>query len=178
LYRPIPPWLPGQKSSKKVRFEQLISCTFWSPNLTRVTTKKDFFNSHARRSPAMLSEKAVALLAALPYRPDAEWGVNILPFGSIYWKDEMPSLRDLVEKQDDMLIIHAMFGIRLKLWDREVLNAQDQRSWDAVKGQVPHWVLFHRLNLNEEQEQAREEAERQVEREFESLSDNCDNAPV
>jgi len=126
----------------------------------------------------MLSEKAVALLADLPYRPDAEWGVNILPFGSIYWKDEMPSLRDLVDKQDDMLIIHAMFGIRLKLWDREVLNAQDQGLWDAVKSQVPHWALFHRLNLNEEQKQARKEAERQVDREFESLSDDSDNAPV
>ncbi len=39
----------------------------------------------------------------------------------------MPSLGDLLDKQDDMLIIHAMFGIRLKLWDGEVLNAQDQR---------------------------------------------------
>ena len=28
-----------------------------------------------------------------------------------------------------MLIIHAMFGIRLRLWDGEVLNAQDQRLW-------------------------------------------------
>lgn len=126
----------------------------------------------------MLSERAVALLAALPYRPDAEWGVNILPFGSIYWKDEMPSLGDLLDKPDDMLIIHAMFGIRLKLWDREVLNAQDQRLWDAVESQVPLWALFHRLNLNEEQRRAREEAERQVEREFESLSDDSDNVPV
>jgi hypothetical protein len=126
----------------------------------------------------MLSEKAAALLAALPYRPEAEWKVNILPFGSIYWTDEMPSLRDLFDKQDDMLIIHAMFGVRLKLWDGEVLNAQDQRLWDAVKSQVPHWALFRRLNLNDEQKQARKEAERQVEREFESLSDDSDSAPV
>src|SRR5258708_39657928 len=109
----------------------------------------------------MLSEKAVALLVALPYRPDAGWGVNILPFGSIYWEDEMPSLRDLSDEQD-LLIIHAMFGMRLKLWDREVLDAQDQRLWDAVRSQVPHWALFHRLTLNEEQKQAREKTERQV----------------
>ncbi len=87
----------------------------------------------------------------------------------------MPPLRDLVDKQQDMLIIHAMFGIRLKLWDGEVLNAQDQPLWDAVKDQVPQWALFHRLNLNEGQKQARKEAERQVEREFESLSDDSDN---
>jgi hypothetical protein len=124
----------------------------------------------------MLSKNAVALLAALPYRPDAEWGVNILPFGSIYWKDEMPPLADLIDKQDDMLIIHAMFGIRLKLWDHEVMNVEDQQLWDAVKSQVPRWALFHRLNLNEEQIRARKEAEQQVEREFEGLSDDSDNA--
>ena len=90
----------------------------------------------------------------------------------------MPSLCDLLAQQHDTLVIFAMFGIRLKVWDREVLNAQDQRLWDAVKSQVPDWALFHRLNLNEEQKQAREEAERQVELEFESLSDDSDNAPV
>jgi len=126
----------------------------------------------------MLSKNAVALLEALPYRPDAGWRVNILPFGSIYWEDEMPSLRDLSDKQDDMLIIHAMFGIRLKLWGREVPDAQEQRLWDAVRSQAPRWALFHRLSLNEEQKQARAEAERQVEREFECLSDDSDNEPV
>jgi hypothetical protein len=125
----------------------------------------------------MLSEQAVALLERLPYRHDAEWQVNILPFGSIYWTDEMPSLHDLVDKLGDMLIIHAMFGIRLKLWDGEALDAQDQRLWDGVKGQVPNWALFHRLNLNDEQKQARKKAERQVEEEFESLSDDSGNAP-
>jgi hypothetical protein len=122
----------------------------------------------------MLSEKAVALLAAFSYRPDAAWGVNILPFGSIYWKDEMPSLADLIDNQDDMLIIHAMFGIRMKLWDHELLNAQDQRLWDAVKSQVPRWALFQRLKLDEEQKRARKEAEQQVEREFKSLFDDPD----
>jgi hypothetical protein len=125
----------------------------------------------------MLSEKAVALLAALPYRPDAEWGVNLLPFGSVYWKDEMPSLQLLSDTPKDMLIIHEMFGIRLKLWDGEVLSAPDQRLWDAVRSQVPQWALFHRLNLNDEQKQARKEAERQVELEFESLPDDSDAAP-
>src|SRR6266700_3466373 len=125
----------------------------------------------------MLSEKAVALLADLPYRPNAEWQVNILPFGSIYWTDEMPSIDALLAKPDDMLIITTMFGISMKLWDGEALNAQDQRFWDAVKDQVPHWALFRRLNLNDEQKQARREAERQVEEEFESLSDDTDDAP-
>ena len=109
--------------------------------------------------PNMLSAEAVALLAALPYRPDAEWEVNILPFGSIYWKDEMPPLGDLLDKQQDMLIINGMFGIRLKLWDGEALNNKDQQLWDAVKCQVPQWALFQRLNLKDEQKHARKEAE-------------------
>lgn len=122
----------------------------------------------------MLSEKAVTLLAALPYRPDAEWAVNFLPFGSIYWKDEMPPLEDLLDKQQDLLLIQGMFGIRLKLWNGEALNSQDQQLWDAVRCQVPQWALFHRLNLNDEQKHARKEAEDQVTREFESWSDDPD----
>jgi len=31
----------------------------------------------------MLTERMVAVLSALEYRSDAEWEVNILPFGSI-----------------------------------------------------------------------------------------------
>ena len=123
----------------------------------------------------MLSEKAVALLAALPYRPDAKWAVNILPFGSIYWEDEMPLLADLLDKQQDMSIIHGMFGVRLKLWDGQALDTQDQQLWDAVKRQVPQWALFHRLNLNDEQKHARQEAEDQIAREFESWSDDPDS---
>ncbi len=99
-----------------------------------------------------LSEYAVALLAGLPYRPDAEWQVNILSFGSIYWMDEMPPIGELLAKQDDMLIILRMFGIRLQLWDGEVLSAQDQHLWNGV-------------------------TERQVEEEFECLSDGSDVVP-
>src|SRR4051812_33628544 len=107
----------------------------------------------------MLSEKAAAVLAALPYRQDAKWEVNILPFGSIYWDDEMPAGRDLFYRLEDMSIIFSMFGIRLKLWDGEVLNVKDQQLWDAVQGQVPHWALFHRLDLTDEQKHARYDAE-------------------
>jgi hypothetical protein len=49
------------------------------------------------------------------------------------------------------------------------LNTQDQQLWDAVKRQVPHWALFKRLNLSDEQRLARKKAERQVEQEFESF---------
>lgn len=117
----------------------------------------------------MLSETIVRVLAAMPYQPDAEWEVNILPFGSVFWKDEMPAIRDLFDRPEDMGIIHAMFGLRLQIWDGETLNSQDQQLWDAVRRQVPQWALFKRLRLTEEQKFAREKAERQVEQEFESI---------
>ena len=117
----------------------------------------------------MLNENIVAVLAALPFQPDAEWGVNILPFGSIFWKDEMPAIADLFDRPEDMAIVHAMFGMRLKSWDGEELNAQDQELWDAVNRRVPHWALFRRLSLTNEQRLAREKAEQQVEQAFESV---------
>ena len=117
----------------------------------------------------MLSEKTIAILAAMPYQPDAEWEVNILPFGSIFWKDEMPAISDLFDRPQDMGIIHAMFGMRLKMWDGEALNHQDQELWDALKRQVPRWALFRRLSLTDGQRLAREKAEQQVEQAFEDI---------
>ena len=124
----------------------------------------------------MLSERMVTLLSALLFRPDAEWKVNILPFGSIYWDDEMPAIGDLFDKAEDLAIILKMFGIRLKLWDGEVLKIQDRQVWDAIKHQVPDWALFKRLSLSDEQKVAREKAERQVEQEFESRGPDVDEA--
>lgn len=123
----------------------------------------------------MLSERMVAVLSALPYRPDSEWQVNILPFGSVYWKDEMPEMRDMLDTQD-MTTVLRMFGIRLQLWDDEALNAEDRQLWDAVRRQVPDWALFKRLSLCDEQRAAREKAEQQVQREFESLGGDQDEA--
>jgi hypothetical protein len=124
----------------------------------------------------MLSEKIVTVLSAMPYQPNAEWEVNILPFGSVFWKDEMPAVRDLFDRPEDMGIIHAMFGMRLKIWDGEALNPQDQALWDAVRQQVPQWALFERLSLTDEQRLAREKAERQVEQEFESIGPEHDDS--
>lgn len=119
----------------------------------------------------MLSEQAVATLAALPYQSDSDWGINYLPFGSIYWHDEFPDsvLTDLFDCQEDLSLINAMFGFRLKVWDGQKFSAEDQQLWDVVQRQVPHWAFFHRLTLTEEQERARGKAERQVEQEFENF---------
>ena len=79
-----------------------------------------------------------------------------------------------------MGIIHAMFGMRLKIWDGDALNHQEQDLWKAVKHQVPQWALFRRLSLTDGQRLARAKAERQVEQAFEDIGpdhgatkDNC-----
>jgi len=95
----------------------------------------------------------------------------MVPFGSIFWLDEMPSMAELFEDTNDAFLIHSMFALRLKLWDGQTLNADDQQLWDSVKTQVPEWPLFKRLCLSSEQKQAREQAELNVQHAFESLSE-------
>ena len=60
------------------------------------------YKSYHCRGPVMLSETVVAVLSALLHQSDAEWEVNILPFGSIFWKDEMPAMGDLFDRPEDM----------------------------------------------------------------------------
>ena len=98
--------------------------------------------------------------------------MNMLPFGSIFWLDEMPSMAELFENTNDAFLIHSMFGLRLKLWDGQTLDADEQQLWDSVKAQVPEWPFFKRLSLSTEQQQAREQAELQVQHAFESLSES------
>jgi len=78
----------------------------------------------------------------------------MLPFGSIFWLDEMPSMAELFENTNDAFLIHSMFGLRLKLWDGQTLDADEQQLWDSVKAQVPEWPFFKRLSLSTEQQQA------------------------
>jgi hypothetical protein len=115
----------------------------------------------------ILSEKAVAVLAGLKYRPEAGWVANLHPLGSIVWNDEMPDSNERFQlPRHDMSTIIFMFAARRKLWDGKVLDAQEQQLWDAVKQEVPEWIFFRRLTLSDEEKAAREEADRQIEEEF------------
>ena len=118
------------------------------------------------------SKKAVSMLTALKYQPSAGWGVNIVPFGSIFWLDEMPSMAELFENDNDKFLIYSMFSLRLKLWDGQTLNPDDQQLWDSVKAQVPEWAFFKRLRLTRQQKQDREQAEMQVQHAFDPLNAN------
>ena len=120
----------------------------------------------------MLSEAAVEVLSGLPYQPDAQWWVNVYPFGSIYWADEMPDIRQFVRclKQDRAEILW-MFSIRRELWNAEALSVGDRDLWDSIRTQVPTWALFRRLELADDDKIAKQEIEQQVAQEFDALSD-------
>ena len=75
-----------------------------------------------------------------------------------------------------MAVIFKIFGMRIQLWDGKQLDFQEQQLWDTVRHQIPNWPLFKRLNLSEAQRVARQEAERQVEQELESLGSDPDSA--
>jgi hypothetical protein len=95
--------------------------------------------------PIMLSKKAIKLLSVQQFNPDSDWAVNLVPFGSIYWKDEWPEetllaelqpgdletlLAEMFERPGDISIILSMFGIRLKIWDGESLSTTPR--WQSI----------------------------------------------
>jgi hypothetical protein len=57
-------------------------------------------------------------------------------------------------------------GLRFKIWDGTALSPIDQAIWDTARSQIPDWALLHRLELSDEDQRAREEAETNVEREI------------
>ena len=121
----------------------------------------------------MLSDATVKQLSGLVFRSEAQWLVNLLPFGSVYWADEIPDTRQLIlcGEQDCMNILR-MFSMRIKLWDAEALSHEENQLWNSIRSQVPNWAIFQRLRLSDEDKLARKEAERQVQLEFESLPDD------
>jgi hypothetical protein len=127
----------------------------------------------------MLSEATIALLNELHFRADAKRMVSLIPLGSIYWEDEMPDLLDIAKLSDEERnMIWGLFGIRFKIWDDQQLAADDKSFWEAARSEVPDWPLFHRLALSLDDRKAREEAERDVEKEFEAFFGDADRVEL
>jgi hypothetical protein len=147
----------------------LIDCEIQAEN-ARASVNTNRENHYQLGAVEMLSDIAVKQLSALTFRSESKRLVNILPFGSIYWADEMPDVQQFILcPEQDRTNILRMFSTRIKLWDAEALSDEEINLWNSIHSQVPNWALFQRLTLNDEDRLAREEAKRQVEREFESL---------
>jgi hypothetical protein len=101
--------------------------------------------------------------------------VSWIPLGSIYWEDEMPDDRDLIRfSEEERNIILRLFSIRFKIWDDEPLSTEEVSLWEAARSDLGDWALFHRLVLSADDRDAREQAEREVEKGFEAFLGDAD----
>jgi hypothetical protein len=102
----------------------------------------------------MLSEAAIAYLAARTYRPDAVRNVNLVPLSGIYWDDEYPIGKATSLGNDDYEQILTLFGLRALRWRGESLSEEQQKLWDDTHTRAPTWALFHRTTICDEHLQA------------------------
>ncbi len=99
----------------------------------------------------MLSKAVVKYLSSLKYRADAERRFCFIPISGIYWEDEIPDLKALMKlPQTDRDLVFRLFGIRQRIWDGRNLDSDDKQFWDGVRGHVPDFALFQRLDISAE----------------------------
>lgn len=117
----------------------------------------------------VLSTALVDYLSAMTYRSDAERLESILPLGGIYWADELDfeSMKSLSEPDRDAMF--RVVALRMKLWDGETLDPEDQAFWDAAQCAVPGWAVFRRLTLSDDDRRAHQHAFSQVVEFFEAM---------
>ncbi|MEM7392569.1 MAG: hypothetical protein AAF492_09480, partial [Verrucomicrobiota bacterium] len=109
----------------------------------------------------------------------AERQTCVLPLGGIYWDDEIPEFRALMDiPESDRLSILNLFRIRFKIWDGEPPSGEDKVFWDVARNQVPDYPLFRRLELSEDDRAAQEHVERSAEEGFEALFADADEVSV
>lgn len=107
----------------------------------------------------MLTETTLRFLSTLTYRVDAKRQVCWLPLGGIYWEDEMPHIRHLMNiPKDDRNQILRLFSIRQQIWKGEPLAEAERQVWDATYSQVPSWAFFRRQQISEDDQRAQEQA--------------------
>jgi hypothetical protein len=79
----------------------------------------------------------------------------------------MPDFLKLAElSEDERNAVWRLFGIRYRIWDDEHLCDEDRTFWDGACADAPDWALFQRLTISAADREAREQAERGVEKEF------------
>ena len=127
----------------------------------------------------MISETTLGFLSTLTYRSDAKRQVCWLPLGGIYWEDEMPDIRHLMNiPEDDRNQILRLFGIRLRLWKDEPLLDAEQQVWDTTYSQVPSWAFFRRQQISDDDRRAQEQAEQGSADALEALLADADQVSI
>lgn len=127
----------------------------------------------------MMSETTLGFLSTLTYRADAKRQVCWLPLGGIYWEDEMPDIRHLMNiPEDDRNQIFRLFTIRLRLWKGEPLPDAERMFWDRTYSQVPSWAFFRRQQISDDDQHAQEQAEQGTADALEALLADADRVSI
>jgi hypothetical protein len=127
----------------------------------------------------MLTERAVAYLQPLRFSNSAERKTCLIPLGGIYWEDEFPDFREMMDLPEvDRSGIYRLLALRFKIWKGVELEGADREFWDAARAQVPEYALFSRLKLSDEDRAAQEAIEAELEEAFELLFANADEVTI
>ena len=127
----------------------------------------------------MLSDGALDYLRPLTFDPDAERLSCMIPMGGIYWADEIPDFRVLMDvPKSDRDLIFRLFSIRFKLWAGDELSGDDQSYWDNAQRLVPDYPVFHRVDISDDDRAAQTAAEEDAMAGFEALFGDADELTV
>lgn len=127
----------------------------------------------------MLTERAVAYLQPLRFSNSAERKTCFIPLGGIYWEDEFPDFRKMMDlPEEDRSGIYRLLALRFKIWKGKELVGEDREFWDAARIQVPEYALFRRLKLSEEDRAAQEAIETEMQEVFELLFADADEVTI
>ena len=127
----------------------------------------------------MLTDAALKYLRPLKFNPRAERLSCMIPMGGIYWSDEIPDFRALMDLPDSELKqIYRLFAIRFRLWAGEALTDDDQSYWDAAQQLVPDYPLFHRVRISDDDRAAQEATEQETIAGFEALFGGADEVKI
>jgi hypothetical protein len=126
----------------------------------------------------MLSPEAVALLNGWRFRADAPYRMNIMPFASIYWADELNVFEVVKLPESERNQIWLLFGIRSKIWNRKELSPDETVYWNEARAQLPEWALFERIELSTEDNEARLQMDKEIQLELQDFFKDADRIVV
>lgn len=127
----------------------------------------------------MLTRTTIEYLRRRSFDPSAERWTSYLPLGGNYWSDEIPDFKALAALSDGASDeVFRLMGIRLQIWNGEVLSDEDQAFWNAATAQAPDCPVFQRLTISEDDREAQLAAERSMLEFVEALADGADEFEI
>lgn len=125
------------------------------------------------------SSELQTLLQSLTYNPHAQLKAYFVPYGGIYWEDELPEYKILLSLSDqEYLYPFLMLNVRRKLWAHESLSEEEQRQWKFAQEIYPNWPIFKRLHITEDEYQQQLACEESSNQFYEAMMNVPDEVSV